>query len=185
VVDGRRGPRERRVEVDVKGRLGGLTSAVDPPLFPGEIEQIDTPREIYEQPRSPFVGSFLGESNRFHGTVTAVDDGNVSIENGSYTFAAEAVDDLSPDDDVELLVKVEDCGIQPNGDGASAENRLTGTLVDEIFRGTETTYIVDPDGTPDEVVVRNPKDERVAASTGDRIAVSWDPTDARAFRQRP
>jgi ABC-type Fe3+/spermidine/putrescine transport system ATPase subunit len=151
----------------------------------GNVEQIDTPREIYEQPRSPFVGSFLGESNRFQGTVTAVDDGVAAVESESSRFVAEAVDELSTGDEAELLVKVEDCGLDPDGDDAAAENRLTGTLVDEIFRGTETTFLVDSDDTAEEIVVRNPKDKRVAATTGDRVAVSWEPNDARAFRHGP
>jgi len=35
----------------------------------GRIEQIGTPREVYEQPASPFVFDFLGQANRFEGRI--------------------------------------------------------------------------------------------------------------------
>lgn len=35
----------------------------------GQVEQIGTPREVYDQPASPFVFDFLGQANRFEGTV--------------------------------------------------------------------------------------------------------------------
>jgi len=35
----------------------------------GQIEQVGTPRELYERPNSQFVAEFLGETNLFEGTV--------------------------------------------------------------------------------------------------------------------
>lgn len=34
----------------------------------GNIEQIGSPREVYQQPQTPFVFDFLGQANRFEGT---------------------------------------------------------------------------------------------------------------------
>jgi putative spermidine/putrescine transport system ATP-binding protein len=34
-------------------------------VFNGRIEQVDTPRELYMRPRTPFVASFVGTSNVF------------------------------------------------------------------------------------------------------------------------
>jgi sulfate transport system ATP-binding protein len=33
----------------------------------GDIEQIGSPREVYEKPATPFVFDFLGQANRFEG----------------------------------------------------------------------------------------------------------------------
>lgn len=35
----------------------------------GQVEQIGTPREVYDQPASPFVFDFLGQANRLDGTI--------------------------------------------------------------------------------------------------------------------
>ncbi len=39
-------------------------------LNQGSIEQVGTPQEVYEQPASAFVCSFVGETNRFDGAVS-------------------------------------------------------------------------------------------------------------------
>ncbi len=35
----------------------------------GIIEQIDTPERIYQQPKTPFVADFIGDTNLFHGKI--------------------------------------------------------------------------------------------------------------------
>lgn len=49
----------------------------------GYLEQIGTPDEIYEQPKTKFVASFIGESNIIEGVVT-------KVANGKLTVAAES-----------------------------------------------------------------------------------------------
>lgn len=36
----------------------------------GTIQQLDTPRKIYDKPANPFVASFIGASNLFEGAVS-------------------------------------------------------------------------------------------------------------------
>ena len=47
----------------------------------GRIEQLGTPAELYERPRTAFVAGFLGKSNLLDGTVTG--DGLVRLADGS------------------------------------------------------------------------------------------------------
>lgn len=46
----------------------------------GKIQQVATTTEIYERPANDFVADFVGESNIFHGTVSA--PGVITLENG-------------------------------------------------------------------------------------------------------
>ncbi|MBF7685275.1 sulfate ABC transporter ATP-binding protein [Acinetobacter sp. B10A] len=48
----------------------------------GNIEQIGSPREVYQQPQTPFVFDFLGQANRFEGTTqnSVLHIGNDSLE---------------------------------------------------------------------------------------------------------
>ncbi|AJX32932.1 Spermidine/putrescine import ATP-binding protein PotA [Burkholderia oklahomensis] len=39
----------------------------------GNVQQIDSVERLYETPRNPLVASFVGDSNRFYGTVIEVD----------------------------------------------------------------------------------------------------------------
>jgi sulfate transport system ATP-binding protein len=46
----------------------------------GSIEQVGTPRELYEEPATPFVMSFLGEVTRLDGTLVRPHDIALSID---------------------------------------------------------------------------------------------------------
>ena len=46
----------------------------------GKIEQIGTPREIYDHPQTPFVADFIGDTNLFSGEITSVERSSVKIE---------------------------------------------------------------------------------------------------------
>ena len=53
----------------------------------GRIEQVDTPRELYMRPRTPFVASFVGTSNVFDATVAQ----QVCAMDGMYSLRPEHI----------------------------------------------------------------------------------------------
>ena len=55
----------------------------------GRIEQVDTCQAVYEQPKTPFVASFVGENNPFSGEVTACNDSRVEVLCDGNKFVAE------------------------------------------------------------------------------------------------
>ena len=103
----------------------------------GRIEQIGSPREIYENPRSAFVSEFVGQTNRIQ-----VQGKQVNIRPEHLTISkASTVGDRS----------------------------LEGKLVDEIFVGASTRYLVETlDGTK-LISTEKIDDSRV----GDPIIISW------------
>lgn len=64
----------------------------------GRIEQIGTPRQIYESPETPFVTDFIGTMNRLSGEVL---DGRLTLCSGSIELDA-------PDGPATLLFRPED-----------------------------------------------------------------------------
>ena len=51
-------------------------------LNAGRIEQIGTPAEIYQQPRTRFVAEFAGQSNHFDSRVHAVEQSRAHVSTG-------------------------------------------------------------------------------------------------------
>ncbi|MBE9040002.1 ABC transporter ATP-binding protein [Oscillatoriales cyanobacterium LEGE 11467] len=49
----------------------------------GRIEQIDSPDRIYEQPSTPFVADFIGDTNLFEGHLEAIDPTSVLVRTAS------------------------------------------------------------------------------------------------------
>ena len=81
----------------------------------GRIEQVGTPTEVYERPASPFVYDFLGNVNRFAGTV---ERGEIRLDGSGLTLSALGGDDgravafVRPHD-VELVQLEDGAGDQP------------------------------------------------------------------------
>ncbi|MCK0195782.1 ABC transporter ATP-binding protein [Ancylobacter sp. 6x-1] len=46
----------------------------------GKIQQLSTPRELYERPQNAFVASFIGENNAVRGTLKSVGAGACEVE---------------------------------------------------------------------------------------------------------
>ena len=76
----------------------------------GRIQQIGTPREIYERPNNPFVADFVGTTNFLEGAVLGPDSGEsryrVRTEIGELT--ALGTESFQPEDKVVLSVRPED-----------------------------------------------------------------------------
>ena len=73
----------------------------------GRIEQMGTPRELYERPATDFVANFLGVSNIFRGLVQSVDQDrgvtDVRTEGGEQLELSEALT-LSPGSEVDVFI---------------------------------------------------------------------------------
>lgn len=60
-------------------------------MHDGILDQLGTPTEIYEQPKTKFVATFIGETNIFDGSIAEM-DGNkalIAVENGSIAGCGE------------------------------------------------------------------------------------------------
>jgi spermidine/putrescine transport system ATP-binding protein len=111
----------------------------------GRIEQIGTPREIYETPRNHFVARFVGEINILEGTVVhrAGDRLRVALEGRSLELASASWEDLQAGDPVDVLVRPEDLRVwrldelDPDASAYAASVReviYKGTTVDLVLR---------------------------------------------------
>jgi iron(III) transport system ATP-binding protein len=87
----------------------------------GHIQQIGTPREIYERPRSQFVADFVGTTNFLDGTVLGrgAEPGHFRVRTEFGEVEVLSDDDLRGSDRVVLSVRPEDVELaeeRPQGD---------------------------------------------------------------------
>jgi iron(III) transport system ATP-binding protein len=108
----------------------------------GRIEQIGTPREIYERPLNQFVADFVGTTNFLDATVSGADGAagyyRVRCELGE--LKAHALEALRPADKVVLSVRPEDIYLsesRPEG-----ENVWQGTVDQKVFLGEAADFQV-------------------------------------------
>ena len=102
----------------------------------GEIQQIGTPTDIYNEPKNAFVADFIGESNIIDG---------VMLEDGKAKFAGHVftcVDGgFEKNEAVDIVVRPEDVDVV-----APEAGMLTGTVTSVTFKGVHYEIIVDIKG---------------------------------------
>ena len=144
-------------------------------MHDGVLEQIGTPKEIYEAPASKFVATFIGETNLFEGMVSAdTPDGlEISLESGTIRSDAKG---FHFGELVAVSVRPErmQFALEPR-DGFS----LMGTVREQVYVGSMIKAIVVlPDG----------QEVRLERLAGDELPENgpvylyWDPVDARTIK---
>lgn len=136
------------------------------------IEQIGTPTELYEFPKSIFVARFLGESSLFYGTVEEANGVNVGGRRIVATRGGAPVGTR-----VAVVVRPERIRIAATDDAPSAPNAIPGTVVQEIYLGNARKVEVRLDDDT-MVLVRESADGITATSPGQRIWLTFQPENA-------
>ena len=129
----------------------------------GVIEQIGTPEEIYNRPKSHFVADFVGSANIIKGKLT-----------GPGTFATEGGVPLrvtaphAPSGaETEVALRTAYIGVAAN----PGDNQVAGTVHQRLFHGDFVQYIVD---TPlGRLIVRRPPTNLLAE--GAQVTLSFAP----------
>jgi spermidine/putrescine transport system ATP-binding protein len=106
----------------------------------GRIEQIGTPEELYERPRTRFVADFLGVRNILSATVAEVGAERVELGTPGGTIVAWNDGGYARGTTVTIGIRPERLTL--GLEGGPGNNRLTGLLDDEIYLGDFTDWIV-------------------------------------------
>ncbi|GAA3950743.1 ABC transporter ATP-binding protein [Actinomadura viridis] len=144
----------------------------------GRVEQLGTPREIYERPATRFVAGFIGTSNVIEGRVAEVPGGRAVIAHGPDDRVVAPLDPgrpAAPGDRLELTVRPEKITIGPDRpDGTRCAVR--GTVAEVTYLGTSTSYTVTTAAGAEVVVfTQNAASADGVAARGDTVWLSWDP----------
>ncbi|MFJ9084483.1 MULTISPECIES: ABC transporter ATP-binding protein [unclassified Streptomyces] len=139
----------------------------------GVVEQVASPREVYEKPATAFVAGFIGTSNLVGGRLSSVetDSGVVDFGDGQrVTVPLDAAHDVGAS--VELTVRPEKITLTTGP--ADTASRIRGTVREVVYLGTSTSYTVDT-GPGVEMTVFQPNDGTalVFPDRGDTVWLSW------------
>ncbi|MGH9299982.1 MAG: ABC transporter ATP-binding protein, partial [Acidimicrobiales bacterium] len=152
----------------------------------GRVEQLGTPREIYEQPTSRFVAGFIGTSNLIEGRIATVADGHAVLAAGEGEHLSVPVRQHARSGDViELTVRPEKIVIGTSRPSAEL-CALQGAVREIVYLGTSTSFAVQTSLGSEIVVFRqNAGSSAEAIERGDRVWLSWDPQHSYALEASP
>ena len=131
----------------------------------GRIVQEGDPKQIYRQPASRFVSTFIGDANLLEGKRVA---GVIHLDCGA-TFP-------SPGKDGPVNVVIRPEALKLNGTG-----RLNGTIVDSVFLGAFTKLLVQLEDGKEIAVHLSEAQGAPVPVPGERVRMSWQDQNARCL----
>lgn len=141
-------------------------------LKDGYIQQLGTPREVYERPANVFTARFIGQTNFFPGRVTRVDGKRISVDvlglNRELNTPSFRV---SVNQLLHVLLRPEDIRVLAPEDTEG----VPGKIIERNYKGSTLDSVIElEDGR--EVMASEFFDEDDPAfdySLGERVRVSW------------
>jgi spermidine/putrescine transport system ATP-binding protein len=136
----------------------------------GRIEQMGSPTELYETPRTTFAANFLGQSNLIQATVAGPSGDDLLLDVHGHRVTLPRSRCTVDQGRLWLGVRPEKLRVAADGAG----NRLTGIVTDASFIGVATYYLVRmPWGQELTVVQQN--DGTPPLPPGEPVTVTWQP----------
>ena len=107
----------------------------------GTIEQIATPKEVYENPKNIFVANFIGQTNLLDAVSAEPGSGQYEIEGKAMVFDYFASKTSAPK--FTVLVRPEDFRCERNLEDIQTRNYLEGELKEIIYKGVTIDLVIE------------------------------------------
>lgn len=145
----------------------------------GNIEQLGTPKELYNYPSSLYVAEFLGSSNIFKGEVVHYNNNNITIEYGlNNQLTILTTQKFNQSKNVLIMVRPEKMEICSNLEEQPEMNQIKAKIEDFIYLGESYQYILRTD-FGETVLVKNQLNsiDEKTYNIDDSVYINWDIQD--------
>jgi spermidine/putrescine transport system ATP-binding protein len=152
----------------------------------GLVEQIGSPREIYERPTTAFCADFVGSLNALDFRVDSVDAGAPVMQPGDgERLAVPATAETKPGAKLKVAVRPERIRIEPaNGRAPEGGSRIDGTIAELVYLGSLTQYHVDTE--VGRIISHRMSDDSASSlGAGRRVTLTWPHEDAAVLAGPP
>ncbi|AJE47042.1 ABC transporter ATP-binding protein [Celeribacter indicus] len=143
----------------------------------GRVEQSGTPTQIYEDPSTLFVTTFIGQSNVLNGTCLEAADGRASLQLADQVLMAGVRHHIPKGTAVRLVIRPENVLM-----GAEAEEAgvpvMQARVLGETYQGATVRYRLDLAGQ-EVVAERQNQVHLVRWQPGEFVNIGWSPVRAR------
>lgn len=142
----------------------------------GQIEQIGTPREVYEEPRNLTVAKFIGEANIFSATILEVQDKLLTVEIFGKRRQLKSKRSFAVGQKAYILIRPEDVRVWHLSEVAeNVDEMFSGTVEEVIYKGTTVDLIVRlaSNALVSATEFFDEDDEKLEYTIGERVWVTW------------
>jgi spermidine/putrescine transport system ATP-binding protein len=148
----------------------------------GQIEQMGSPAELYDNPETAFVANFLGQSNLIKGTISGNDGDSIIADLYGQKISLPKHRSHAVDNSIYAGIRPEKFRISLLNTPVSGNVLSGGRIEDVSYIGVSTQYqVAMPWGQ--ELIVFEQNDDGVAPlNKGDAVNISWEPIFTFALR---
>lgn len=142
----------------------------------GLIQQVGTPKEVYENPANLFVAKFVGEINVLHAVIKERINGKYMAEVEGQKCSVVTNRDFVSGTHVKLLLRPEDLRVESLKD-ADTEYFLTGNVEQTTYKGAtlDSVILLDSGARMLASEFFDEDDPEFEYKFGEKVAVTWVP----------
>jgi spermidine/putrescine transport system ATP-binding protein len=144
-------------------------------LKSGRLEQVGTPNEIYETPRSAFVAKFMGAANIIYGKVLSSENDSIFLETKDKQKIFALADKQKHNEIIGISVNPEFINISPAKKAITADNKFSGRITEVVYQGDYVEVLVSL--KHEDVLMTAHVNSRIyqklRLSPNDEVQVSW------------
>jgi spermidine/putrescine transport system ATP-binding protein len=141
----------------------------------GKIEQMGSPADLYDNPRTSFVANFLGQSNLIKGSIVDSSGGSAVVDIFGTKVGLAQDRNHAHDSSVLLGIRPEKIRIQPAGTAMHGNILEGGVISDASYIGVSTQYQVEMPWGQELMVFEQNDDGTPPLAKGDAVVMSWEP----------
>ncbi len=141
----------------------------------GRIEQMGSPVELYENPKTVFVANFLGQSNLIEAAVQTNSGAETSVDIHGSRIILPSSRNKSSKSKVLVGIRPEKINIQTAGSSVGKNSLSGGVVTDISFVGVSTQYQVEMPWKQEIMVFEQNDGGAPNIRKGDQVTLSWEP----------
>ncbi len=144
-------------------------------MHEGAIEQIGTPREVYEEPNTMEVAKFIGEANIFDTKIIAADEKLLRVEIEGKIFELKNRRGYTIDHTVYTLIRPEDLQVWGHTEVSDTNDMFAATVEQVIYKGSTVDLILRLASNKILSATQffNEDDEKLDYVPGEKVWVDW------------
>ena len=141
----------------------------------GKIEQMGSPVQIYEHPKTAFVANFLGQTNLFEGTVAGIEGDELAVKVKDTTIFVPLSSTEIRSGRIVLGVRPEKVKIVDQGKPGLPKNQINGSIKLTAFVGVSTQYEVITNWGQEVSAFEQNIDPTDLGRPGQAVTLAWEP----------
>lgn len=151
----------------------------------GSLEQVGTPQDIFQAPRTKFVAEFMGAANILTGRVTASVEHMVHIETSTgLRVVCQCTKDMPTGESVSFVVRPDAVQVVPHSWTWTGDNTFPGTVTSKTYLGEVTELTVTLPGG-ETVLCHTPSrlEQQFGYQEATAVLVGWQAHDSHVLQE--